>query len=127
MALFKRQPAVTVAELGRWHKFSRLTLAISLGLLVLMVAIPAWKLSPLMDKEAIPLHYNVLFGVDLLGPWYQVFYLPILGALVLAANLSFERLVYAREKILSTFFLSATLIVETALFVAVVLIVLLNL
>lgn len=113
--------------IARPHPFERAVVIISLVLIALSILLPLWKLLPLEDKSAIPLHYSVIFGVDLLGPWYQVFYLPALGALLLGANHAFGKMLSTNEKILSRFFQVATLICEVVLFVAVILIVLLNL
>ncbi len=104
-----------------------ITLLVGIVLNALMIILPFWKLLPLQNKEAIPLHYNALFGVDLLGSWTQTFYLPAIGIVILFANLFFERLLVKREKTLSPFFLVATLLVEVILFVSMIFIVLLNL
>ena len=34
-----------------------------------------WQISPTSGQ--IFLHYNILFGVDLVGPWWKILYLPI--------------------------------------------------
>ena len=36
-----------------------------------------WNIRP--QTEPVFLHYNILYGVDLIGSWYKVFYLPLLG------------------------------------------------
>ncbi len=92
-----------------------------------MVALPIWKLAPLAEsRNVFSLHYNVFFGVDLVGPWFSVLYVPVLGCILLVANRTFTRVLFEREQLLSYFFAITTLMIEALLFVAVVLITLLN-
>lgn len=37
-------------------------------------------------EEFIFLHYNALYGVDLIGPWFHVYFVPAIGLLILIAN-----------------------------------------
>ena len=32
------------------------------------------------------LHYNVYFGVDIIGPWWQLYFLPLIGIIILSIN-----------------------------------------
>lgn len=112
----------------RTHPLFRFSFLTSLALLLLMTLLPLWKLSPDAGEQAqIPLHYNVVFGVDLIGPWYNIFVLPALGLILLFANTLFQRQLYQKERVLSYFFAVGTLLAEITLFVSVLLIVLLNL
>ncbi len=106
----------------RWHTVA------SLVLVGLMVALPLARLLPTIGGDPfIPLHYNIYFGVDRFGPWYDVFALPIIGAGLLLLNLVFEGMYVAREHVLAKFFATATLVAEAILLVSMVFIVLLNL
>ena len=40
--------------------------------------------------EQIFLHYNSVFGIDLIGNWWQIFYLPAGGLLILVINFSMK-------------------------------------
>jgi len=104
-------------------------MAVASGVLMLMtVALPVWRILPMAaQKPFIPLHYNVYMGIDAFGPWYGVFVLPALGAALFLVNLGFQAIFFKRERVLSVFFAVATLLTEIILFVATVLIVLLNL
>lgn len=53
------------------------------------------------DAGQIFLHYNIIFGVDLVGNWWRIFYLPAAGVAVILINYFFSSLLYAREKFLS--------------------------
>ena len=52
------------------------------------------------QEEPLFLHYTVLFGVDYTGEWYQVFFVPLTGFIILIVNMIlgwflFERDVFA--------------------------------
>jgi len=53
------------------------------------------------EMERIFLHYNIIFGVDLLGEWWKIYYLPIAGLLVLIVNSCLAVLVYKKSKFIS--------------------------
>lgn len=110
------------------HPLFTWTMVVSLMLVAFMVALIFWKIYPIgVEREIIPLHYNAYFGVDLLGPWFHVFYLPAIGLVCLLANLAFARLLFEREHLLSILLAVATMVIEVVLLVALVLITLLNL
>lgn len=91
-----------------------------LGLLV-------WRIVPLaQDKAYLPLHYNVYFGVDRFGPWYQVFVLPGLGLLFLLMSLIMQTHFFRREKMLARFFSISTTFLEAVFVIAAILVILLN-
>ena len=83
-----------------------LNLLLNVGLWLFLI----WqveKFSPL-----IPLHYNIYFGIDLLGPWYQIFLLPILGLAIFLFNLFLGIIFFKPERRLISYFLvgAATLV-----------------
>lgn len=49
------------------------------------------------------LHYNIYFGVDLIGPWWRIYLLPLTGVLALFINFIISAIIYDKEKILSYF------------------------
>ena len=101
--------------------------AVSLALVAVTALLPLWRLWPLMvARQDLSLHYNTTFGVDLIGPWYQIFLLPAIGFAVLCANALFARQLYAREKVLTVFFAGGALVTEIVLFTAMIFITLLN-
>lgn len=115
-------------ELARTSFLYRWTAIASGVLVVLSAALPAWRILPIAgDRPYIPLHYNVYVGIDSFGPWYGIFVLPALGLGLLVVNTAFQAVFYRREHILSVFFAVATVATELVLFVATVLIVLMNL
>lgn len=59
-------------------------MAASFGFLLLMLAIIIFKIKP--GPANLPVHYNVLIGVDLVKPGWFLYQLPALGIVVLAYN-----------------------------------------
>jgi hypothetical protein len=108
-------------------KLYRYTAIVSGTFVLLSFALPAWRIVPIAQSQPyLPLHYNIYFGIDRFGPWYFVFFPAALGAALLLVNLGFEAVFFRREHVLSKFFAVATVFSEVVLFIAVVLIVLLN-
>lgn len=60
-------------------------LVASSGFLLLLLAIIVFKIKPGLAN--LPVHYNVLIGVDLVKPGWFLYQLPALGIVVLAYNL----------------------------------------
>lgn len=99
----------------------------SIFLWLVMFALLWWRIVPLsVENPFLPLHYNVYFGVDRFGPWYQVFSLPALGLLFLVVNVVMQTHFFRREKMLARFFAISSVFLEVVLLVATSLIVLLN-
>ncbi|MBI4592104.1 hypothetical protein HY733_01510 [Candidatus Uhrbacteria bacterium] len=107
--------------------FVRTTTVFSLFLLAATTILPVWRLLPLaVESPFIALHYNIYLGVDRFGSVYQIFYIPALGLLVLLLNLFIQASSFRTQKMLSLFFASATPCLQGILFVAMMLIVLIN-
>lgn len=104
------------------------TLVSSVVLFLLTLALPLWRIVPMASsKPFIPLHYNVLFGIDRFGAWYQIFWIPAFCFVVLIANLLLAALIYHKEKLMSTLLMIGSLTVQLILLCSMVLIVLVNL
>ena len=101
---------------------------LSLLFLALILILLLWRLRPVVSgRDLIPLHYNVYVGVDRVGPWTRLLWIPGFGLLVLILNILCASWWYGREKMLSTFFIVGTPVIEFALLVATLLILLVNL
>lgn len=73
------------------------------------------------------LHYNVYFGVDVIGPWWQIYFLPLIGFLILIVNTALGYLFYQqKERIVAHLLLLATLIVQICISIAVASLLLIN-
>lgn len=85
-----------------------------------------WQGLALRGEANIPLHYNIYFGVDLIGPWYGIFFPAGFGFLALLINIVFIGIAYEWQRLLSYLFSLGTVLVELILLVASVFIILLN-
>ena len=73
------------------------------------------------------LHYNVYFGVDVIGAWWQVYFLPVIGLIVLLVNSTLGYLFYGqKERIVAHLLMLATFIVQIVITVAVASVLLIN-
>jgi len=77
---------------------------------------------------SIILHYNVYFGVDLIGDWRQTYLLPCMGLVFWAINLFLAYRFYnkQKERIASYILLLASLMIQIGLIIASVGIVMIN-
>lgn len=83
-----------------------------------------WHIGP--QDEQIFLHYNVLFGVDLIGPWSQMFYLPISGIVILILNAVIGWLFFRDDKFVSQVFNAVSVVAQIIILIAASLLVFLN-
>lgn len=109
-------------------RFFRITVGFSLVFLFLSIILPIWQLLPeIKEQVAIPLHYNIHFGVDLYGVWWRVFTIPLIGFITLVLNYIVAGIMWSKEKVISYFLWTATAVSELVLLVAITFVVLLNL
>lgn len=73
------------------------------------------------------LHYNVYFGVDLIGNWWQPYVLPVMGIIFLLVNLLLARRLFRqKERIAAYILLLSALIIQVGLIIASAGVVLIN-
>jgi len=53
------------------------------------------------DAGQIFLHYNIVFGVDLVGDWWRIYLLPGIGLLVLVVNYILSFYFYRSDKFMA--------------------------
>ena len=94
-------------------KFNVIGLIIILILNLIIWAILYFNIEPTIDP--IPLHYNIYFGIDLIGQWYQIFYLPASGLIIYFINFVLSYIIYKREKIISYFLILSTGLIQIIL------------
>lgn len=75
------------------------------------------------QPESIPLHYNIYFGIDLYGNWYEILVLPSFGLLFLVINSILGAIFFSKEKILSYFLAGFALLGVSILSLASILII----
>ena len=81
----------------------------------------AWRMHP--QSEPIYLHYTIYFGVDLIGAWYRLYFLPGIGLVAAVANIIFARLLYKRNTMMAYLILWVTGVAQFLLLLGVFLIV----
>jgi hypothetical protein len=73
------------------------------------------------------LHYNVYFGVDVIGAWWQLYFLPLIGLAILSVNAVLGYLFYQqKERIVAHLLVLATFIVQIGITIAVASLLLIN-
>lgn len=94
---------------------------------VMNVALWFWLLFNIRPQEdPIFLHYNVLFGVDLIGPWYHILALPTVGLCMLFINAALGWFFFERDKFVSLVLQMTTVLAHFFLLIAASLLVFLN-
>jgi len=84
-----------------------------------------WYISP--QESPIFLHYNILFGVDLVGSWWRVFVIPVVGLSIIIVNTVVGWTTFHKDKFIAYFLNSTALICQIFLFISAYLLVYLNL
>jgi len=83
-----------------------------------------FKIEP--QVEPVALRYTVYFGIDLIGPWWYVYLIPLIGFITLVINFSLAYLTYLSNKILAQLIMLASAIIQVLLVILSILIHLLN-
>jgi hypothetical protein len=76
--------------------------------------------------ESMPLHYNIYFGPDLFGPWYQILFIPGLGLCLLLLDFLFALYFFKKNGLLSYLLIGFALWAQIFLLTASSLIIYLN-
>jgi len=86
-----------------------------------------WKIFPVRGARSVfALHYNIYFGIDLIGAWWKLFLVPGAALLIWAVNLVVASVSYRDHRALSYFATGVTLFLEILSFLALLLVVLSN-
>ncbi len=108
-------------------QYFKLCVGLSFGFVVVSVGLLLWRLFPDMyGKEVIPLHYNIHYGVDWTGVWWQIFVYPAAGALLCVVNAVVALLLAKREPMLARVVLVSTVVLTGFLFLSTIFVVLMN-
>ncbi len=108
-------------------KFFQLVFLPAIGINLIIWLLLYFNFFPLREfGEVVPLHYNVYFGIDLIGKWYKIFTIPLAGFFIILINLILYSFIYLKEKIIKYFLGVATLISQILLLIAAFVMVLIN-
>ncbi len=73
------------------------------------------------------LHYNFYFGVDLIGEWYKIFYIPASGLACIIGNTVLAVWIHKREALLSLVLEFSALVMQVLLGISTALVIISNL
>lgn len=123
MSLFRKQYLARV--------FWRDKQVFSAGVAALFLNLVAWAMLvigglPLRGQALVPLHYTIYFGVDLVGPWHEIFIPALFGLLALLVNFSIILRIYETRRVLAYIYAWSAVFVELILLAASFFIILLN-
>lgn len=106
----------------------KVTSMCALVLLCAAVALPLWRLFPdLYAQPVVPLHYNIHYGVDWTGRWWQIFTFPVLGLCAIFINIALALFFIQRDRLLTNIILVSNVLLAALFFAAEVFAVSLNL
>ncbi|MBI4280668.1 hypothetical protein HY628_00545 [Candidatus Uhrbacteria bacterium] len=104
----------------------RFSVFTGLGLAFFTAGFMVWRGWGWQDREVVALHYNIYFGIDLVGPWQGIFLPAVIGLAAFLLNLLGILLLYDRKRILAYLLAGGTVFLQALLLVASIFIVLLN-
>lgn len=67
------------------------------------------------SRDLIALHYNIYFGISLLGEWYRVLVIPAFGVFVGFVNFALSFFVYPKDRVLAYIVMTSTFLVQLML------------
>lgn len=106
------------------HLPNRIMLIASVALNLVSWGWLLWNIRP--QEGSIFLHYNVLFGVDLTGPWYSVFYAPAAGLVIILLNAALGWFLFGKDKFAAHVLNGVALLCQVFLVIVASLLVFLN-
>lgn len=105
-----------------WKSFIKNPILFSLALMSILVSAIIFSLLYLFigtSGDSIILHYNVYFGVDLVGSWREVYLVPLVGFLFFVVNFVLAHyFFYKKERILSHLLMLTALMIQLGMAVA---------
>ncbi|PIU01866.1 hypothetical protein COT68_00940 [bacterium (Candidatus Torokbacteria) CG09_land_8_20_14_0_10_42_11] len=64
------------------------------------------------SEYPIPLHYNIYFGIDLIGPYSRVFSLPLISLFILVMNFILAFWFYPKDRLVAYILLLAAAVTQ---------------
>jgi len=103
----------------RWLIVGNISINIAIWVLLMIFIKP-------IDAPII-LHYNVYFGVDIIGNWKQVFFLPGIGIFIITSNILFAKHFFdLKERIASHILMISSLMAQLCLLIASISVMIIN-
>lgn len=102
-------------------RYERIVFIASLLLIAAGFVFLYWMLFPDIQNEAfVPLHYNVLSGIDRYGAWWRLFTIPAFGLVFFILNMVIAHVWLRKNRLLHAFLYSITLFTQIILFIAII-------
>ncbi len=76
--------------------------------------------------DQIFLHYTILFGVDLTGPWYHLYSVPLLGLIIIIVNALLGWFFFQKDTFVAIISNAISVVCQFFLFIVIFLLVFLN-
>lgn len=112
------------------QEYFKRAIVIWLVILSLAINLSEWIILKVFIKPVdfpIILHYNVYFGVDMVGNYKSVFLIPLIGLALFLVNFLLSLYFYrSKERIASYLLLMAALMIQLSLLVAALSIIIIN-
>lgn len=70
------------------------------------------------SEARVPLHFNVVYGIDYLGKSWEIYEIPLVGLVLLAVNTFLAAKLYLREKLFSYFLSFGSVAIQLILIIA---------
>ena len=106
------------------HLSNQILLPVSLLLNIATWVWLLWQIKP--QTEPIFLHYNILFGVDYIGEWWKVLYLPIAGLFIIFINGILGWVMFGKDKFSAELLNFVSVVCQVFILIAAALLVFLN-
>ncbi len=95
--------------------------------LLMQLVMWIWLLRTIgIHSNTVFLHYTILYGVDLTGPAYRVYALPLVGLGILLVNVIVGWMYFRKDKFISIVLNSVAVICQAFLFIGAALLAFLN-
>ncbi|MDH4330781.1 MAG: hypothetical protein OEV93_04480 [Candidatus Moranbacteria bacterium] len=108
--------------ISSWKSFLKNPILISLIALSIFINVAVFVLLYSIigtSNPSIILHYNVYFGVDLIGGWQEVYMMPAIGLLFVFVNFLLAHYFYfKKERIVSHILMLTALMIQSGVAVA---------
>lgn len=98
-----------------FRKFFTNRYLVSLTVFAALVNAAIWVLlrrTPEPQEELVPIHYNIYFGIDLVGEWKHLYALPVAGAVVWLCNTALAFLFMRKETVVAYFLVVSNLMLQ---------------
>ena len=66
-------------------------------------------------RDLIALHYTIYFGINFIGEWYKILYIPFLGIFIGCVNALFGHFLYNKNKIGSYILITSAFVIQLIL------------